>query len=245
MNLCTLAVTDHDDIDGVFGARAAGEKLGVRVIPGVELSAHHNGIEVHVLGLFIDLLDARFLEMLQDMQRLRVERIREIADRLRAMGVDVSADEILVTAGEGAASRAHVAQVLVKKGIARDVQEAFRTYVGDYAPGYVPKNFLAMADAIQAVRRGGGISVLAHPGLLRHDELLPVFAEMGGKGIETYYPSYSRQQQRHYLELGRELGLLPSGGSDCHGLNRPELLMGKVRLPERIVDELERAARFG
>jgi hypothetical protein len=243
LSLDTIAVTDHDDIDGVQPALIAGEKLGLRVIPGVELSSHHGGIEVHVIGLFVDVLDARFLELLQRLQRLRVDRIRLIADRLKSQGVDVTADDILEVAGPGAPSRAHVAKVLVKKCIAKDVQEAFRLYVGDFAPSYVPKNFLSMAEGIEAIRRCGGVTVFAHPGLTRHDELLPIFAQMGGQALEAYYPSYSRQQTRRFLGLARELGLLPSGGSDCHGQNRPELLLGKVRLPERIVADLERLAR--
>ena len=245
LKLNAVAVTDHDDIDGVHPARVAGEKLGVRVIPGVELSAHHDGIEVHIIGLFVDVLDARFLELLQRLQRLRLERIRLIAECLGALGVELAADDVLAVAGRGAPSRAHAARALVKKGLATDIREAFRRYLGDYAPCNVPKNFLSMAEAIDAVRRCGGVAVFAHPGLTRHDELLPIFARLGGQAIEVYYPSYSRQQTRQYLAIARQLELLPSGGSDCHGLNRPELRLGKMRLPERIVTELERLARFG
>jgi len=240
-----IAITDHDSIEGVFPAMAAGEKLGVRVIPGVELSAHHGGIEVHIIGLFIDVLNPPFLEMLRTMQQLRVKRIHTISKLLRDLGVDITAGEILAVAGDGTPSRAHVAKALVERGLVDDYRAAFQRYLGDTGPANAPKRFLSMHECIELISSAWGVAVFAHPGATRHDELLPVFADMGGHALETYYPSYTNHQTRHYLNLAGQLNLLPSGGSDCHGFNRPDLLLGKIRLPQCIVDDLEQVARVG
>ena len=245
-NMTTIAVTDHDCVDAVHPARVAGEKLGIRVIAGVEMSAAHEGVEVHLVGLFLDVISPWLLEMFKDFQKRRTERIGKICQRLREHGVELGIDDVKPFIAEsGAPSRVHVAQALAHKGCVQDVRDAFQNYIGDDGPGYVPKNFMSMQDAIAAIRRCGGVAVFAHPGLTRHDELLPVFAQMGGKALEVYYPAHSARLTKHYLELGRELGLLPSGGSDCHGRNRPDLMLGKIRLPEYIVDDLENAARLG
>ncbi len=245
MGFGTIAVTDHDSIEGVYPAMAAGEKLGVRVIPGVELSAHHLGIEVHIVGLFVDVLNPPFLDVLRTMQQLRVKRIHTISKRLRDLGVDITAGEIMAVAGDGTPSRAHVAKALVERGLVDDYRAAFQRYLGDTGPANAPKKFLTMRECLELITSARGVAVFAHPGATRHDELLPVFADMGGHALETYYPSYTNYQTRHYLNLAGQLNLLPSGGSDCHGFNRPELLLGRIRLPKRIVDDLERVARFG
>ena len=245
MGFGTIAITDHDSVEGVYPAMVAGEKLDLRVIPGVELSAHYLGTEVHIVGLFVDVLNPSFLETLQTLQQLRVKRIHTISKRLRGLGLDITAGEILAVAGEGTPSRAHVAKALVERGLVNDYRTAFSRYLGDTRPANAPKRFLTMRECLELIRSCSGVAVFAHPGVTRQDELLRVFADLGGNAIEAYYPSYTNYQTRHYLQLAEKLNLLPSGGSDCHGFNRPELLLGRIRLPEHVVDALERVARFG
>jgi 3',5'-nucleoside bisphosphate phosphatase len=228
VGLAAIALTDHDTVAGVREATAAG--TGVRVVPGVELSAVDASGETHLLGLHLadlDALDARLAE-LRDMRRTRAERI---VQRLNALGVRVTMDDVLQQAAGGAIGRPHVARALIANGWAGDVRTAFDRYLAAGRPAFVPKDRLSLADAIAMVHRAGGIAVLAHPGASATAERLQALVALGLDGVEVRHPSHDEAEIARLLALTERLGLLPSGGSDWHGQPDGSRALGVMRVP--------------
>jgi predicted metal-dependent phosphoesterase TrpH len=225
-----IALTDHDAIAGLVEARQAGERLGVRVVAGVELSAHEGAKEVHLLGLHLDRLNEidRDLTGLRASRRSRAERIVE---RLNAIGVPVTLDAVLAEAGSGAIGRPHVARVLVNTGWARDFRDAFDRYLGTGKPAYVEKQPFAIKDAIALVHRSGGLAVLAHPGAEATRERLESLAAVGLDGVEVLHPSHRADDIARIEALVDHLHLVPSGGSDWHGTTDGARMIGGMHVP--------------
>jgi 3',5'-nucleoside bisphosphate phosphatase len=228
--LAAIALTDHDTVAGVRVAIAAAEGTGLRVVPGVELSAVDASGETHLLGLHVadlDSLDARLAE-LRDMRRTRAERI---VQRLNALGVRVTMEDVLAQAGGGAIGRPHVARALIANGWAGDIRTAFDRYLGAGRPAFVAKDRLSLADAIGIVHRAGGVAVLAHPGASATTERLTALAVLGLDGVEVRHPSHDDGEIGRLLILTERLGLLPSGGSDWHGQPDGSRALGVMRVP--------------
>lgn len=228
--LAALALTDHDTVDGLAEARLAGEQLGVRIVPGVELSAVEGDSETHLLGLHledVDVMEHRLRE-LRDMRRTRAERM---VQRLNALGVKVTMDAVLANAAGGAIGRPHVARAVVAAGAAADLREAFDRYLGNGRPAFVGKDRLAMADAIRMVHEAGGIAVLAHPGEAATRARLSALKALGLDGCEVRHPSHSDEAIGRIGRLVEELGLLPSGGSDWHGTFDGWRTLGGMQVP--------------
>lgn len=228
--LLALALTDHDTVAGLAEAQAAGERLGVRIVPGIELSAVEGEVETHVLGLHLrDVATMeRRLEGLRDMRRTRAERMVE---RLNALNVKVSMDMVLANAAGGAIGRPHVARAVVAAGAAADMREAFDRYLGNGRPAYVGKDRLSMVDAIRTIHEAGGIAVLAHPGESATRARLGVLRDAGLDGVEVRHPSHSDEAIGRIGRLTEELGLLPSGGSDWHGAPDGWRTLGVMQVP--------------
>jgi 3',5'-nucleoside bisphosphate phosphatase len=243
--LSAVALTDHDTIAGVRSAAAEGERLGVRVIAGVELSAVDATGETHLLGLHLsdlEALDARLAE-LRDMRRTRAERI---VQRLNTLGVRVTMDDVLAQAAGGAIGRPHVARALIANGWAGDAREAFDRYLGAGRPGYVPKDRLSLSDAIGMVHRGGGLAVLAHPGASANADRVKALVAIGLDGVEVRHPSHDEAEIGRVLALTERLGLVPSGGSDWHGQAEGPRTLGSMRVPaEWLSRQEDRLARRG
>jgi predicted metal-dependent phosphoesterase TrpH len=233
--LAAVALTDHDSVGGVREAMEAAAGAGLRVVPGVELSAVDASGETHVVGLHLaelDALDARLRE-LREMRRTRAERI---VQRLNALGVRVSMDDVLRQAASGAIGRPHVARALIANGWAPDLRTAFDRYLAAGRPAYVPKDRLSLADAIAIVHRAGGIAILAHPGASATLERLTALVAVGLDGIEVRHPSHDEAEIRRLLALADRLGLLPSGGSDWHGQLDGSRELGAMRVPSEWLD---------
>ena len=228
--LAAIALTDHDTVAGVRAAVAAADGIGPRVVPGVELSAVDASGETHVLGLHLadlETLDARLAE-LREMRRTRAERI---VQRLNALGVRVTMDDVLAQAAGGAIGRPHVARALIANGWAGDLRTAFDRYLGAGRPAYVAKDRLSLADAIGMVHRAGGVAVLAHPGAAATPERLKALAALGLDGVEVRHPSHDEGEIARILALTERLGLVPSGGSDWHGQPDGSRALGMMRVP--------------
>jgi predicted metal-dependent phosphoesterase TrpH len=228
--LSAIALTDHDTVGGLRDAIAAAEGSDLRVVPGVELSAVDAAGETHVLGLHLsnlDSLDARLAE-LREMRRTRAERI---VQRLNALGVRVTMDDVLEQAAGGAIGRPHVARALIANGWAGDIRTAFDRYLGAGRPAFVPKDRLSLADAIGMVHRAGGIAVLAHPGTSATADRLKALIALGLDGVEVRHPSHDDAEIGRILALTERLGLLPSGGSDWHGQPDGARALGAMRVP--------------
>jgi 3',5'-nucleoside bisphosphate phosphatase len=228
--LTAIALTDHDTMAGVPEATAAGAALGVRVVPGVELSANDADREVHMLGLHIERAPA-LEDALQTFRDSRYVRAQEIIARLNALGIPVTFDEVLTVAGDAAIGRPHLARVLIEGGWARDSRDAFDRYLGAGRPAYVGKHRLSVGEAIELVHAGGGLAVLAHPGPTGRRELVERFVGLGLDGLEVRHPGHSNEDATRIATLVEFFGLVPSGGSDWHGASDGPRVLGAMRVP--------------
>lgn len=242
IGLSCIAITDHDCVDGIEPAVKAAAKLGLEVIPGVEMTAQEKGAEVHLLGFYPDIKDRGFLKKLGSIRKSRVDRIYKITDKLKKYNINIDPEKVLKLSGEGSVGRPHIASVLEDEGYVSSTKEAFTRYIGDKGPCYVSHFELTAKDAITELKRVGAVVVFAHPHLMGGDGLIPGFIKYGLDGIEAYHSEQSRQVSKRYAAIAGELGLLVTGGSDCHGLNKSEVLMGKVKVPYSVVEEIKRCA---
>lgn len=228
--VAALALTDHDTLAGIAEARAAAEPLGLRLVPGVELSVHHLDHEVHLLGLHIRDVDAMQNE-LEVFRTRRTARAVSIVGKLNALGVDIRMDAVLAQAAGGAVGRPHVAKALIALGAVRDAREAFDRYLGAGKPAYVGKERLEIAEGIALIHRAGGIAVLAHPAGEGRREVIEPLAAAGLDGVEIRHPSHSAEDIRRLTALAEFLSLVPSGGSDWHGATKGGRVLGVMQVP--------------
>jgi len=228
--LSAIALTDHDTMAGVAEAAAAGEQLGVRVVPGVELSATDADREVHLLGLHIERPTA-LEDPLRTFRESRYVRAQQIVAKLNERGIPIAFDDVLALSGDAAIGRPHLARVLIEGGWARDSRDAFDRYLGAGRPAYVPKHRLSVAEAIDLVHAGGGLAVLAHPGPMGRREIVERFVGFGLDGLEVRHPGHSNEDAMRIGTLVEFFGLIPSGGSDWHGASEGPRVLGAMRVP--------------
>ena len=241
--LSTIALTDHDTIDGVAEARSAGVRLGVDVVAGVELSAFEDERETHLLGLHLSDID-RIADALATFRHSRRIRAEQIVSVLNTLGVPITLDAVLAEAAGGAIGRPHIARALIAGGWARDSRDAFDRYLGYKRPAFVPKLTLALAEAIDLVHAGGGIAVLAHPGGAGTRGWLETLAAIGLDGVEVRHPGHSAEDIARLGALCEFLDLVPSGGSDWHGATSGTRVLNVMRVPEEWLHrQRERVAR--
>ncbi len=235
-----LAVTDHDTLAALPRARRAASGR-LEIVGGVELSAQWEGRDIHILGYFVDETDRVLIERLQTFQGHRRRRLEEMTRRLRESGLpEVTWDEVAAEAGGSAIfGRAHLARVLVRRGLAADVAEAFRRYLAEGRPAYVAKARMEIREAVALIHRAGGVAVMAHPVVTAADACIPVLAAAGLDGLEVFYPRGGERAARYYAGLARRYGLLLTGGSDAHGGDREGSFVGRVRVPYRFVERLK------
>jgi len=215
-----LALTDHDSTAGVDEALAAGRTYGVEVIPGVEINTDVDAHEVHILGYFVDYTQDDFQAFLRRMRTGRLDRARQMVEKLRALGVPVEWARVEAIAAGASVGRPHVARALVEAGRVGSPQEAFERYLGRSGPAYVSRLRVSPEEAVAIVARAGGVPVLAHPGWEASGpvvERVPRLVEHGLGGIEVYYPDHTPVMVEAYLEVARRFGLVATGGSDFHG----------------------------
>jgi len=228
--LSAIALTDHDTMDGVAEAVAASATYGIRVVPGVELSAIDDQREVHLLGLHIQRPSA-IEESLQTFRDHRQSRAIQIVAKLNELGVPISFDDVLARAGDAAIGRPHLARVLIDRGWARDSRDAFDRYLGAGRPAYVAKHRLSVGDAIALVHAGGGLAVVAHPGPDGRRETIERFVALGLDGVEVRHPGHTQEDTNRLAALAEFFGLVPSGGSDWHGAVEGPRVLGVMRVP--------------
>ena len=242
--LSAVAIADHDTVAGVALAKEAGLKNNVEVISAVELTAEHEGAEIHLLGYLLDCDSRPLLEKLEFLKKNRIERIYKMSEKLeKEMDVVLDPEKVFSLAKKGTVGRLHVAQAMVKAGLVNSIYEAFNKYIGDRCPGYVSGFKLSPLDAINLVKSSGGVPVLAHPYTLRRDELIPEFVKMGLMGLEVYYSEHSQGMINFYLDLVKKYGLLATGGSDFHGDAKPDVKLGAIKIPYELVEKLKDAQK--
>jgi hypothetical protein len=240
-HLTTLALTDHDTVEGCPPMAVACERAGIEFIPGTELTAEQAGVELHVLGYGLDTDDAELLQAMEGFQLARQNRIHTITECLNRRGIPLDAASVFALARCRSPGRPHVARALVAGGFCSSVDEAFTRFLKRGRPAWVPKARVATEEAIRLIHGAGGLAVLAHPGLTQADPLLPHLIECGLDGIECFHSRHPASTAAHYLDVARRHDLLITGGSDCHGLAKGKPLIGTVRLPYEHVERLKAA----
>jgi len=234
--LKALALTDHDTVGGVARAREAGERLGVRVVAGVELSAFQGDHEVHLLALHLshlETLEKRLLEL----RALRYTRAEKIVDRLNVLGIPITLDEVLLQSNGGAVGRPHIARALIARGVVHDFRDAFMRYLGGNGSAFVPKDRLSIEDAIVIAHEAGALAIWAHPGDGGRRERLEPLVAAGLDGIEIRHPGHSGEDIKRLQALADFFGLVPSGGSDWHGASDGPRRLGMMNVPSEWLDK--------
>ncbi|UJF35267.1 PHP domain-containing protein [Paenibacillus hexagrammi] len=220
--LGAIAITDHDTVSGVAEALEAGRKLGIEVVPGVEISTVARGQDIHVLGYYINITDAKLLSRLDSLRETRDKRNEMIIEKLQQLGIAITMDEVLqevanVKTKGDTVGRPHIAAVLLKKGVVASISEAFDSYLGKGAAAYANPPRIEPKTAIEWIHEAGGKAVLAHPGIYHDDELVEIIMAQGLDGIEAYHSDHTPEQEAKYVQLAKTNGLLVTAGSDFHG----------------------------
>jgi predicted metal-dependent phosphoesterase TrpH len=246
--LSALAITDHDTVSGISEALSEGAKLGIEIVPGVEISTVAGNQDIHVLGYYIDYEDAPFLERLESLRETRNSRNEMMLERLRELGMDITMDdvqrEVEAVKSEGdTIGRPHIAAVLLKKGYVSSISEAFEHLLGKDGKAYVNPPRIEPATAVEWIREAGGSAVLAHPGIYGDDALVEAIIRGGIDGIEVYHSDHSPEDEARYLELAKRNGLPITAGSDFHGERGGEIFhapIGSRRVSTDVLKSLHR-----
>ena len=258
--LTTISVTDHDTVAAIESVTADADRRGIRVIPGIEVTAVDNHRDVHMLAYYIDPANRPLADLLVKQRALRVARVTEIADRLATLHVPVDVDNLLLMAAAHPGSsvgRPQLARELVRAGHVQSVQEAFDKWLATGRPGFVPRTGPSPADVVDTIHGAGGIASFAHPGVTNRDDLIASLADRGLDALEVYHSDHTPEQVMGYKGLAMRHNLLVSGGSDFHGDDAPSAqatgdkppartrrsTLGVVTLPPEALAALEATAR--
>ena len=249
LDLAAIAVTDHDTVAGVAEAVAAGARLGLEVIPGIEVSSDYRDNNVHILGYFIDPESPALRPVLEWVSIERDARNRKMCDMLAADGFDISMEELLSLYPAAVLGRPHFAEFLSRKGYVSSVEEGFDRYLEVGRPYFLPKRRIGMEKAVRTIREAGGVSVLAHPFEYKYPEneiteMIEYAISLGIQALECYYSNHTREQQAWLLSRAERYGLGISGGSDYHGKRKPHIHMGSgvdngLCVPLSVLDRLK------
>ena len=246
--LTTIAVTDHDNLDGIAEARQAADEHDIELIPGSELSVEWPHGSMHMLVYFLEPGTGPLQDRLTELQEGRRQRNHKVVATLNDLGVDVTYDEISEEAKGKGIGRPHIAAVMVRKGHVETIQEAFDRYLATGQPAYMERVRLDYAEAISLARASGAVPVAAHPhtiGVSAEDygTAFRTLAEAGIMGIEAYYGEYPPEMRQHLADLARELGLIATGGSDYHGRFKPGVAIGVARGDLEVVESVAEALK--
>lgn len=241
--LTTMALTDHDAAGGVAEFLEETHALGIRGIPGIELSAEVPSGQLHLVGLGFnyrdEILNAKFSAILDG----RSSRNQAMINAFQANGIDLTLDEVKHYAGEDLISRVHFAQALIKRGLVHDLAEAFERYLGKNALCYRDRFRYTPQACIKMIQDAGGVVIMAHPLSLTTDwesleQQLAAFKAMGLSGMECFYSTYDVDTTRQLLGIAKRLALVPSVGSDFHGSPKPSIFLGQQHVPDEVEQRL-------
>jgi 3',5'-nucleoside bisphosphate phosphatase len=249
LGVTVMALTDHDNTDGVAEAQVTGDQLGVRVVPGIELSTDIPGASIHVLGVFLDYQQPHFQASVRQFREARLTRAQQMVDRLAELGAPISLERVFEIAGEGSVGRPHVAMALVEAGHIQSIEEAFERFIGRNGPAYFEGFRLQPAEAVQLIHSAGGFASWAHPNEIEGKDwrdYLPLLLDAGVDGLEAYYSKeYDPSVPAGLLEACAAHDLVPTVGSDFHGFKSMDKPPGSVPAPPDLLERVEaRVARI-
>ena len=249
IGLRAIAITDHDTFGGIDEATAAGERLGVEVVPGVELSTMYGGEHVHLLAYYADRNCPALRELMELAVRERVRRNEKMVQKLHDAGYPIDMDEMhREYPGQVMLGRPHVSAILMKKGVVPDIRTGVVELMGRGKPFFVDRYHIPLTDYIRAVRKAGGVPVIAHLYQYRFTEaqraeMVADAAAAGCAGLEGMYSTYTPEQQKSVFALAERYGLICTGGSDYHGTRKPHISigtgMGDLAVPYALLEQLK------
>ena len=237
--LAAIAITDHDTLDAIEPARQAAADSRLEIVPAVEITAEHEGRELHLLAYFVSPENGPLGAALEQLREHRRERFRAMVERLRQQGAALGDD----LPREGSLGRRHLAELLVLRGRVGSVREAFQRYLRDGACAEVPKKRLPIEEAIACVKAARGVPCWAHP---PENVTLAELARLRGLGlqaIETEYPGFREGRRKRLRTMAAELGLAVTGGSDCHGDSRTGRGVGGCTISSAELEALRKLSR--
>jgi predicted metal-dependent phosphoesterase TrpH len=238
--LSFIALTDHDNIDGIASAQATASAFPqLKVIPGVEISTEVAQGEVHVLGYFIDYTNAEFNAALDRFKNSRLQRGQKIVAKLEKLGIHLDWQRVTEIAGSSTIGRPHIAQAMLEKGYVNSFKQAFIEYLAHNRPAYVERDKMTPQEAAALIIKAEGLPVLAHPLTIPDPEALIAELKAGGMvGLEAYYNGYTPEEVSRLLTLADKYQLIATGGSDYHGIEDTETAIGDSGLPLKAVEKL-------
>lgn len=249
--LAALAITDHDTVAGVEEALQAGERFGITVVPGVEISTMAGGQDIHVLGYYVDYRNEVLLTRLSKLRETRERRNELIIANLQKLGIDITMEEVIRGLGrplrpDESIGRPHIADALVRKGHAETMRDAFDRYLAKGAAAYASQPRISPEEACKWIREAGGAPVLAHPGLYEDDQLVRSIIEQAKPvGIEVYHSDHGAEEEARYMAMAEEFGLIVTAGSDYHGVRQGQVFHGDIGNHRISIDVLEHLRHAG
>lgn len=249
VGLKAIALTDHDTISGIKKARSIAEKLGLELVPGIELSTDYQNTEIHILGYYIQEDHPEFITKLQEFVDSRDKRNEKMVALLQQEGFDITMEHLYQENPDSVITRAHFARFLVEHGFIKDRETVFQEYLGDGCKCYVGRQKITPFEAIQLIQLGGGLAFLAHPVLYHLEQnhlhsFIQSLKNAGLAGIEAIYSINTLEDEQNFRKLAEEFNLLISGGSDFHGSNKPDIKLGSgkgnLQIPYYILEEIKR-----
>jgi predicted metal-dependent phosphoesterase TrpH len=231
-----VAISDHDNIAAYFEVKRYADEHSVTLIPATELSCGYEGADIHILAYAFNTFDERIEERLRTFREVRQRRGRQIVEKLRSLGYDISLERVEQLAAGGAMGRPHVARTLVERGYLASIGEAFDKLLGSGKPAYVEKARFSIEEAVALIHDAGGVLSIAHPTLYTdHERIVPELLDAGIDAIEIFHPDVDEENRERYRNLARFRGKFVTGGSDDHGTAKEVETLGTVRVPETLI----------
>lgn len=235
LRMKSIAITDHDTVDGLEEGKKVAAEIGIEFISGIEISCNVSNLEVHILGYFLNLNDEKFLNELKELKKARENRNRKIVEKLKKYGIVVDIEKVKNMAPGNIVSRVHIANYLVEVGVATSKNNAFEKYLGKTGIAYVPKEDFPPERAVKMLHANGAFISIAHPKLITQNDgllenMILELKKIGLGGIEAIYSTFTPAEKRKYKKMAKRHSLLVTGGSDFHGANREGIDIGDTGL---------------
>lgn len=231
----TIAITDHDTVDGLAEGKKIADEVGIEFIQGIEISCNIDNLEVHILGYFLNLEDEEFLTELEELKKARENRNKKVVEKLEKCGIVVDMEKVKNMAPGNIISRVHIANYLAEIGAAFSKNDAFEKYLGKTGAAYVPKENFPPERAVKMLHANGAFVSMAHPKLITQNDgilenMISELKKLGLGGLEAVYGTFTPAEKRKYKKMAKRHSLLVTGGSDFHGANREGIDIGDTGL---------------
>lgn len=231
----TIAITDHDTVDGLTEGKKTADEVGIEFIQGIEISCNVDNLEVHILGYFLNLEDEEFLAELEELKKARENRNKKVVEKLEKCGIVMDMEKVKNMAPGNIISRVHIANYLVEIGAAASKNDAFEKYLGKNGAAYIPKENFPPERAVRMLHANGAFISMAHPKLITQNDgllenMISELKKLGLGGLEAIYGTFTPAEKRKYKKMAKRHSLLVTGGSDFHGANREGVDIGDTGL---------------